>query len=109
MTIGSLVISACSFFPDHPAFLDVDYKKWMDKTVEKTERKADYRRIPIDTNDQVNHFYSLSYKAYKEEISKQEFIKEMERKYPGYSVSIRWIAEQLPEYKAQNSAKSTEY
>lgn len=80
----------------HPAMDDDAYVQWLDTTVERIKNNPSYVRIPIDTDEQMDQFVDLSYRAYKKEITKGQFIGEMEQQYPGYSESINWIAEQLP-------------
>lgn len=89
-----LLLTACSSQPNIPALNDSGYMQWLDKTT--ANKAATYKHIPINTDAQINHFYSLSYKAYKKQISKQQFVTEMETKYPGHLKSIQWIAHQLP-------------
>lgn len=75
---------------------DPEYSQWMNATVEKIKKTPSYRRIPIDTFEQQTDYIALSYQAYKQKISKQEFADTMNQKYPGYTDSVQWIVEQLP-------------
>ncbi|NKC14696.1 MAG: hypothetical protein GKR94_21670 [Gammaproteobacteria bacterium] len=89
-----LALQGCA---GHPAFNDEGYLQYTKSIYEKIKNNPNYRRIPLDTDQQVDDFTTLEYKAYKKEISKEEFIRELERQYPGYSESIKWNADQLPE------------
>lgn len=91
-----LTLSACSSMTTAYSN-DSGYNAWMNRTIDKIKRKSDYRRIPINTTEQIDHFDKLSYQLYKKEITKEMFIQEMNRKYPGYSESIKWFAEQYPQ------------
>ena len=93
----TLLLPACATTSDHPAFDDDGYRDWAISLVEKIKEKPGYRRIPLDTEEQMNHFSTVSYKAYKNEISEKDFIQEMNSKYPDHSESIQWIANQLPD------------
>lgn len=72
------------------------FNNWLNSAVEKIQQSSpNYRRIPIDTDKQVNAFTEVSYKFYKKEITKAEFIQRMESQYPSYSVSIKTLADAL--------------
>ncbi len=51
-------------------------------------------RLPIDTEAQTDQFRDLSYALYKGDISKQQFISQLQTEYPEpkYNDTIRWIA-----------------
>jgi PBP1b-binding outer membrane lipoprotein LpoB len=91
-----LTLSACSSMTTAYSN-DNGYNAWMNKTVDKIKNKPDYRRIPINTTEQINHFDKLSHQLYKKAITKKIFIQEMNKKYPAYSKSIKWLAEQYPQ------------
>ena len=89
-TLSACSSTASNYSNDH------GYTAWMNETVAKVKRKPDYRRIPINTIEQINHFDKWSYQLYKKVITKNEYIKEMNKKYPAYSKSIKWLSEQFP-------------
>ncbi len=89
----SMILSACS---SSESMMDKDseYKTWVNKLI--NSRSKNYKRIPIDTEQQQNKFQELLYNAYKKRISKKTFIYEMKKDYPKYNKSIKWVAKQLP-------------
>lgn len=92
----TLLILALEGCVTQSASVDTGYFQYCNSIIEKVKNTPDYRRIPIDTKQQEDSFMELQYKAYKKEISREEFIRKMEREYPGYSESIKWVADQLP-------------
>ena len=96
VAIITLFLSACSGTPKSVSN-DAGFMALLKSSSEKIEKNPNYRRIPIDTKEQRDHFLTLYHQAYQKKITKEEFIQKMNAKYPGYSKSIQWNADQLPD------------
>ena len=91
----SLAVFGCTSYY-HPAMDDTAYLKWLDDSWEVISVNKEYRRLPIDTTEDEDLFMDKTHKAFRKEISKEQFIQEMQKSYPGHSKSIQILADQLP-------------
>jgi hypothetical protein len=52
-----------------------------------------YKRIPLDTTADREWFYDLTEKVYEHKITKDQFVAEGAKKYPGYDSSFSEVAD----------------
>jgi hypothetical protein len=55
-----------------------------------------YNRIPLDTSERTNEFMQWLHDAYRQKISKPEFVQRVESHYPGHRYETNFIAQRLP-------------
>ncbi|WP_156897146.1 hypothetical protein [Ferrimonas kyonanensis] len=94
----SMLIASCILLQGcsaHPAFDDSGYTQRLDAVVDSIKNNPSYKRVPIDTDEQVEQFTELTYQLYKKQISNDQFVQQMLLEYPDYQTSIRWLATQF--------------
>ena len=73
------------------------FEKWFNQTIEDVKNNPNYKRIPLDTQQQQEWFLSELFMAWDKKITKEEFTAKVLKKYPGYENSVKFITDRLPE------------
>ena len=55
----------------------------------------DYKKIPLDTEEDKNWFTTLAYQYWNDEIGLSEFVSQGVARFPGYEESFNFVAEKL--------------
>jgi len=69
---------------------------WVTDVTEDIKGDPDYKRIPLDTKDQIEWFESLMFMAWDKRITADQFVEEGLKKYPDYRESLEFVAARLP-------------
>ena len=71
------------------------YKAQMEHVVSVVDGTPDYKRIPLDTEEQRGWFAELTFKYWDGQITREEFIKKSAARFPDYLASIELVADAL--------------
>lgn len=72
------------------------FEKWFYSVVDDIKKDPDYKRIPLDTQQQQEWFLAELFTAWDKKITKEQFTETVLKKYPGYEKSVAFITEKLP-------------
>ena len=72
------------------------FEKWFNDTIDDVKSKPDYKRIPLDTEEEQKWFLTQLFLAWDKKITKDEFVKTGLTKYPDYKESLEYLASKLP-------------
>ncbi len=82
---------AQEFTPEEQKFIG-----WLDTLESRMDQNPQIKEIPIESEQQEEYLLGFLYALYSREITKDEFIDELDRTYPGYLTFLHWVTEQLP-------------
>lgn len=75
---------------------DSAFNAWLKTLLAKVQADPEYRRIPFDNDAQTEEFEVKLHETYRGVISKSEFARWLDAKYPGHAYEIGVITGALP-------------
>lgn len=79
---------------DDPA-VQAAYKAQMEHAVDIVQATPNYKRIPLDTEEEQAWFTALTFLYWDNQITREEFIQEGLSRFPGYKASLELVADAL--------------
>lgn len=101
MTTGAVLLSGCS------PTLNVDTADAKDPKIvqayaddfkvlaRQIQNDPNYKRIPLDTQEQMNWFEGLTFLYWDGKITREQFISQGLERYPGHKASFEYVADRL--------------
>jgi len=72
------------------------YRAYMKNLVKEIENnQPDYKHLPLTVKDDFDWFYIQTYSVWEKSTSKKQFIQNGLQRYPEYSESLEYLADQL--------------
>lgn len=100
-TVLALALNICAPLQaastDLPAAVaeDTAFMSWMNSLVEAAGNDSEYRRIPLNTPEQVNAFAERLHRLYRGRTSEAEFRAWVNERYPGHTYEQDFIIQYL--------------
>jgi len=92
---GATLLSACSDATVGTPTADPEFMAWYTQTGMEIEADPNYKRMPIDTPEQVETFSARLYQAYRGEITVAEFAELTNATYPGHAYEVAFFTARL--------------
>jgi hypothetical protein len=96
---AGLAVQGCASSADprvQAAVEDKPFYAWFTGLSEQIKADPHYKRMPINTSERENEFMQWLHDAYRQKISKQEFVGRLDNRYPGHRYETNFIAARLP-------------
>lgn len=71
------------------------YQARIKQLVSVVDDTPGYKRIPLDSDEEIGWFAGLSFQFWDGQITRDEFMKRGLARFPGYEASFRLVAENL--------------
>ena len=72
------------------------FEKWFNETLEAVKNNPHYKRIPLDKKPDQEWFLNQLFMTWDKKISKEEFVQNVEKKFPGYRTSAEFLTKHMP-------------
>jgi len=70
------------------------FEKRFNQVLDNVDKKDDYKKLPLNTSD-TKWLVQQSFKLWNKQISKTEYIKTGENKFPGYTKTFSYLADEF--------------
>lgn len=75
---------------------DKPFYTWFNGLVDQIKADPNYKRMPIDTEAEVNQFLVELHDAYRHRITKKDFAALLNDRYPNHQNEVSFIVSRLP-------------
>ena len=65
------------------------------QVIDDVDNKKDYKKIPLDGEEDIKWFMQQSFKLWDKQISKEEYVKDGEGKFPGHNDTFTYLADEF--------------
>lgn len=89
----AFALTACA--SSHHSLDDESFASWIQQVTERTKTVRNYQKLPLNANN-VDAFFDVTYKAYKGEISREDYKRQLNAMHPNHTATVDWLANQLP-------------
>ena len=71
------------------------FEKKFNQVLDDIDKKDDYKRVPLDGEADLTWFIQQSFKLSDNQISKKEYTAAGEKKFPGYTKTFNYLADEF--------------
>ena len=71
------------------------FEKKFEQVLDDLDKKEDYKKVPVDSTAETEWLVRQSFKLWDKQISKSDYVNAGEKKYPGYSKSFGYLADEF--------------
>ena len=71
------------------------FEKRFEQVLDDLDKKDDYKKVPLDGTDDTEWLVRQSFKLWDKQISKDEYVNAGEKKFPVYSKSFGYLADEF--------------
>ena len=75
---------------------DKDFDNWILTVINEAKADSSFERIPLDSKSEQRWFLEITYSAWEQKISNDEYVTTGISKFPNYEKSFKFIADRLP-------------
>jgi hypothetical protein len=102
LVVALFVLNGCTTLKLNQALADANdpqvvkaYENKLNEIVKEIQSDPNYVRIPLNTKKDQDWFITQAFLFWDKKISKDEFLKRGEEKFPGYKSSFKYVADRL--------------
>lgn len=100
LVLGGIVVTqGCASVNDPRAIAaqnDPAFFAWYMQLATDIQADQQYRKIPLNTDEQANEFVQLLHDTYNRKTSVADFSAWVNQRYPGHAYEIAFITQRLP-------------
>lgn len=93
LALASATVLAAGLLASTASMASVAFDNRMGAFVAHIKEDPNYKRIPLETTADREWFYQLTEQVYEHKITKEQFVAEGVKKYPGYDASFSEVAD----------------
>lgn len=86
-------VSLVALFASSALAATTGYDKRLAALVQTTKEDPGYKRLPLDTAEDKQWFNDATEKLYAHQMTKEEYVAEGAKRFPGYEPSLNTVAD----------------